>query len=71
MVRAFCCLFIRGYQYFISPYLPVSCRFELSCSEYTRLAIIKYGIMRGIGYGMCRLLKCQPFYDNYNDNDKS
>jgi len=52
---------IIGYQYFIGPCLPPSCRFEPSCSEYTKLVIIKYGIIKGVWLGFLRLLRCQPF----------
>lgn len=54
------------YQYFIRPYLPPSCRFGLSCSEYTKLAIIKYGVVKGGFLGIARLLRCQPFFNYQN-----
>ena len=60
---------ITGYQYFISPYFPPSCRFELGCAEYTKLAIIKYGIVKGVYNGFSRLIRCQPF-SNYSQNSK-
>jgi hypothetical protein len=31
-----------------------------SCSEYTREAIIKYGVLKGIFKGFCRILMCNP-----------
>lgn len=52
---------IRFYQKAISPYLPPSCRFYPTCSEYTLLAVRKYGALKGSWLGLKRLLRCQPF----------
>ena len=52
---------LTGYKRFISPLLPRACRFSPSCSEYARLAIIKYGPVRGCWLAAGRLLRCQPF----------
>ena len=52
---------IRGYQRFISPGLPSSCRFYPSCSEYTFQAIEKYGALRGGWMGVRRIGRCHPF----------
>ena len=52
---------IGGYHRFISPILPPSCRFLPCCSEYGILAVGKYGIIRGTGLAMLRILRCQPF----------
>jgi hypothetical protein len=53
--------FVRGYQYFISPLLPPSCRFIPTCSTYTIQAIEKYGVFRGCLLGLYRILRCHPF----------
>ena len=53
---------IRGYQRFISPGLPSSCRFYPSCSEYTYQAIEKYGALRGGWMGIRRISRCHPFH---------
>ncbi|MDT7042899.1 membrane protein insertion efficiency factor YidD [Candidatus Nitronereus thalassa] len=50
------------YQRWISPWLGQSCRFEPSCSWYTREAIERYGIMHGTCLGVFRLCKCHPFH---------
>ncbi|MEZ4413227.1 MAG: membrane protein insertion efficiency factor YidD [Gemmatimonadales bacterium] len=52
---------IRGYQKFISPALPPSCRFSPSCSQYTLEAVSKYGALKGIWLGLRRLIRCHPF----------
>ena len=50
------------YQHTVSPLLGPSCRFEPSCSAYTREAIEKYGIFRGAWLGMKRISRCHPFH---------
>jgi putative membrane protein insertion efficiency factor len=52
---------IRGYQKFISPILPPSCRFEPSCSHYGYEAINKHGIIKGGYLTIWRLLRCNPW----------
>lgn len=50
------------YQMFISPWLPSSCRFYPTCSQYTLEAIEKYGVKQGIILGMKRITRCHPFH---------
>ncbi|MDK9705902.1 MAG: membrane protein insertion efficiency factor YidD [Desulforhopalus sp.] len=52
---------VRGYKYFLSPFLPPSCRFFPTCSTYTIQAIEKYGAIRGSYLGLRRILRCHPF----------
>lgn len=61
-MRKVALVLITGYQRGISPFLPTTCRFYPSCSEYTKQAVAKYGIGRGIWMGMLRLLRCQPLH---------
>ena len=51
---------VRAYQLLISPMLGGSCRFEPTCSEYTALAVQKYGTMHGLWLGIKRLSRCRP-----------
>ena len=51
---------ITIYQKCISPVLPRSCRFYPSCSQYMKEAIQKHGILKGIVFGMWRILRCNP-----------
>tara|TARA_B100000282_G_C31735583_1_gene493253 strand:- start:3222 stop:3437 length:216 start_codon:yes stop_codon:yes gene_type:complete len=49
------------YQRLLSPILPSSCRFTPTCSEYTKQAIIKHGIIKGTFLGIKRISKCHPW----------
>ena len=53
---------IQFYQKCISPNLGLNCRFFPSCSEYTILAVNKYGASKGLAKGICRLLRCNQFF---------
>jgi putative membrane protein insertion efficiency factor len=53
---------IRSYKKWISPMLPMSCRFYPTCSEFMHEAIVECGLWRGILLGLIRLLKCHPFH---------
>ncbi len=53
---------ILMYQRAISPLLGPTCRYEPSCSEYTRIAIEKHGVPRGMWMGLRRISRCHPFH---------
>lgn len=59
MTRAILAL-IGGYQRWISPLLPPSCRFYPSCSQYAHDAIERYGVSKGGALALWRLLRCNP-----------
>ena len=50
---------IEIYQFF-SKYKPKVCRFYPTCSQYTKEAIIKYGVIKGGFLGIKRISKCHP-----------
>jgi len=52
---------IKFYQRAISGYLPSSCRYDPTCSQYAFESIEKFGTMRGGWYTIKRLARCQPF----------
>lgn len=52
---------LKLYKTFVSPFLPPSCRFEPTCSQYAAQAVEKYGAIRGTWMGFKRILRCQPF----------
>ena len=52
------------YKKSISPWLEfhgVHCKYEPTCSEYTKQAIEKYGAIKGTLLGIKRILRCNPF----------
>lgn len=57
---------IRGYQK-ISRHTPPMCRFQPTCSEYTRRAILKYGFVKGSAMGAWRICRCHPFSEGGYD----
>lgn len=52
---------VRGYQKFISPGLPPSCRFYPSCSQYALEALQRHGALKGTLLAARRLTRCHPF----------
>ncbi|TND09492.1 MAG: hypothetical protein FD123_1298 [Bacteroidetes bacterium] len=52
---------IRFYQGAVSPYLPPSCRYSPSCSEYGVEAIRKHGAVKGGWLTMKRVCSCHPW----------
>ena len=52
---------INFYQKNISINLGKRCIFYPTCSEYTKQAVDKYGIIKGNILGLKRILKCNPF----------
>jgi len=53
---------IRGYRYFLSPWLGAHCRFYPSCSCYALEAVERYGALRGSLYTLKRLGRCHPWH---------
>ena len=51
------------YKRFLSPFVPSACRYHPTCSEYTMDAIQRYGVLRGMGRGLLRILRCHPFHE--------
>ncbi len=54
-------LFIIFYQKNISPWLGTNCKYQPTCSEYTKQAVEKYGAIKGLIKGIKRILRCNPF----------
>lgn len=59
--KKLCLYTIFFYQKCISPFFPLRCRFVPTCSEYTKQAITKHGIKKGVAMGVKRILKCHQF----------
>lgn len=52
---------VRGYQLFVSPLLPPSCRYTPSCSAYAIEALQRHGALRGSWLAARRIARCHPF----------
>ena len=55
---------LKLYKNFISPIIKamgVECKYYPTCSEYAKLAIEKYGCVKGIYLSIKRVIKCNPF----------
>lgn len=52
--------FLRVYQQFLSPLMPLGCRYYPTCSHYAEEAIESHGLWRGICLGARRILRCHP-----------
>ena len=69
---------IRFYQRSISPLTPPACRYTPTCSQYAIEAIERFGVIKGSGLAIRRILRCNPLgghgYDpvpEKNENKKS
>jgi uncharacterized protein len=57
---------ISFYQIFLSPALKnllgvnAMCRFDETCSMFTKRMIKEKGAIKGLGLGFVRILKCNP-----------
>jgi putative membrane protein insertion efficiency factor len=58
---------IRGYQRFISPAFPPSCRFVPTCSSYAITSIERYGLGKGGWLAVRRLSRCHPWNPGGHD----
>lgn len=52
---------IRGYQKYISPLTPSTCRYTPTCSSYAITALQRYGIRKGGWLAIKRIGSCHPF----------
>ncbi|HIC08748.1 MAG TPA: membrane protein insertion efficiency factor YidD [Aquificales bacterium] len=61
MVKRLVIALVRFYQKAISPLFPSSCRYYPTCSNYTIMAIEKYGLLKGGLKAIWRILRCNPW----------
>jgi len=54
-------ILLKGYRYFISPFLQKNCRFYPSCSLYAIESFEKHGLVKGFYLSIRRVLRCNPF----------
>ena len=52
---------VRIYQYGISPFTPISCRYLPTCSEYALDAVRLHGPLRGGILAFRRISRCHPW----------
>lgn len=51
---------VRGYRFFLSPWLGSACRFTPTCSAYALESLQKHGPAAGTYLSARRLLRCHP-----------
>jgi uncharacterized protein len=61
MIRAGLLLLVRGYQRWISPLKPASCRFIPTCSAFAFEAISEHGPAQGCWLTTKRICRCHPW----------
>lgn len=52
---------IKLYQISISPLLGSNCRYNPTCSAYSKEAIEKHGIRKGLWLAIKRIASCHPW----------
>ncbi|WP_299115143.1 membrane protein insertion efficiency factor YidD [uncultured Winogradskyella sp.] len=52
---------IKVYQTLISPITPATCRYEPTCSHYTKEALEVHGLFKGGKLAVKRIFSCHPF----------
>jgi putative membrane protein insertion efficiency factor len=64
---------VKGYQRYISPLTPPSCRYLPTCSQYTIEALQKHGLRKGGWLALKRISSCHPWggsgYDPVPDRE--
>ena len=58
---------VRGYRYFLSPWLGQSCRFYPTCSVYAIEALQRHGAASGTYLAAWRILRCNPYCQGGHD----
>jgi putative membrane protein insertion efficiency factor len=53
---------LRGYRWFVSPLLPMACRFHPTCSEYAEDALRRHGLWQGGWLAARRVCRCGPWH---------
>ncbi len=54
-------IFIRAYQYLLSPFLGNNCRYHPTCSDYACQAVHAHGPLRGLWLALRRIGRCHPW----------
>jgi putative membrane protein insertion efficiency factor len=52
---------VHAYQFLVSPVLPMSCRYDPSCSHYACEALGRHGPLYGAWLALLRVGRCHPW----------
>lgn len=52
---------VYAYRYSIGLFLPPSCKYHPSCSQYALEALRRHGLLRGSLLAAWRILRCNPW----------
>jgi uncharacterized protein len=58
---------VRGYRFFLSPWLGSACRFYPTCSAYALDALARHGAVEGSMLTAGRILRCHPWCEGGHD----
>jgi uncharacterized protein len=67
LITSFLISTVRLYQAALSPYLPNSCRYSPTCSQYMVEAIKEWGPLKGTWLGLKRISTCHPWGGHGHD----
>ena len=58
---------VRLYQLVISPWMPSSCRYHPTCSQYSIDAFREHGALKGLWLTIKRVGRCHPWSEGGHD----
>ncbi|WP_138430855.1 membrane protein insertion efficiency factor YidD [Fodinibius saliphilus] len=58
---------VRFYQLVISPWIPSSCRYHPTCSQYSLEAFRRHGAIKGFWLTVKRIARCHPWSEGGHD----
>lgn len=61
-------LLVRGYRFWLQPWLGNTCRFAPTCSVYALQALQQHGAARGAALAGWRVLRCNPWCEGGCDD---
>ena len=62
IVKQILIVLIDIYRYAVSPLFGGSCRFHPTCSAYSKEALEKHGVIKGLWLALRRIGRCHPWY---------
>jgi len=61
MIKSVIIKAIDFYRNYLSILKLPTCKYHPTCSHYTKEAVERYGVIKGLFMGLCRILRCHPF----------